>query len=117
MNKRLFLPMLFLLSGCVGDRLSYHLKGDAFIGRNQLCIKTVPEDQLEYYMLSSSENNYAKPLVVKDDVETKRLNTCIPFVLKEHESYELIYVLNGGKYRLEFKTDAHFNVIKTYSKS
>ncbi len=108
---------LFLLAGCAGDRLAFHKKGRATVNENRVCIASTPGDILEYYSLSSSENSYALPILTEDNIAKKYHDTCIPLILKNSTNYELIYVLNGEKYRFEFITDAHNKVKKSYIKS
>ncbi|MGB8665083.1 MAG: putative T6SS immunity periplasmic lipoprotein [Serratia inhibens] len=105
----------FLLTGCVGDRLAFHQAGHATVSENRICITASPGDILEYYLLTSSENNYEIPLSEEDNIAKKYPDTCIPLVLKNSTSYELIYELSGKKYRFEFKSDAHKKVKETYS--
>ncbi|AXF75039.1 hypothetical protein LU631_08895 [Erwinia tracheiphila] len=107
----------FALTGCTGDRLSFHKKGSATVNENRVCIASAPSDILEYYSLSSSENSYAVPILTEDNIAKKYPDTCMPLILKNSTNYELIYVLSGEKYRFEFITDAHNKVTKTYSKS
>lgn len=115
-KKYLLYLLFFLLTGCVGDRLSFHQAGSATVNENRICITSFPGDTLEYYSLSSSENKYEKPLLMEDNIARKYSDTCISLMLKNNTNYELIYELNGKKYRFEFITDVHKKVTKTYSK-
>ena len=108
-KKSLLCLFLFLLMGCAGDRLSFHQAGSATVNENRICISSFPGDILEYYSLSSSENNFEAPLSIEDNIVKKHSDTCIPLTLK--------YELNGKKYQFEFMTDAHKKVTITYSKS
>ncbi|WP_331254614.1 putative T6SS immunity periplasmic lipoprotein [Serratia rubidaea] len=117
MIKHLSLCFLFvLLTGCGGDRLTFHQEGDATVDKNRICITSTPGNTLEYYSLTSSENNYEKPLAMKDGIVKRYPDTCIPFLLKKSTSYELIYALSDQHYRFEFITDDHKKVTKTYGK-
>ena len=116
-KKSLLCLFLFLLMGCAGDRLSFHQAGSATVNENRICISSFPGDILEYYSLSSSENNFEAPLSIEDNIVKKHSDTCIPLTLKNNTNYELIYELNGKKYRFECMTDAHKKVTITYSKS
>lgn len=95
------------LSGCVGDRLEFRNKGTVYLEGNRLiCIKSTPGDILTYYLLSSSENNYAPPLAVEVDIKRAYPDTCINSItLKENVDYDLTYILNDIKYRAEFTLD------------
>lgn len=117
MIKVIFLCFSFLLlAGCVGDKLVFHKKGSATVNESRVCIASTPGDIMEYYSLSSSENSYETPILTEDNISKKYPDTCISFILKNSTNYELIYVLNGEKYRFEFITDAYNKVTKTYSK-
>ncbi|MHC5175898.1 putative T6SS immunity periplasmic lipoprotein [Serratia sp. MYb239] len=108
--------LLVFLTGCAGDRLTFHQEGDATVDKNRICITSSPGDTLEYYSLSSSENNHKKPLAMEDGIVRRYPDTCIPLPLKGGTNYELLYVLSGQYYRFEFITDDHKKVTKTYSK-
>jgi len=116
-KKILLFFSLYLLSGCTGDKLAFHKKGNATVNESRFCITSDPGDILEYYSVSSSENSYAVPILTEDNIAKKHLDTCIPLIIKNSTSYELIYVLSGEKYRFEFTTDANNKVKKNYSKS
>ncbi|WP_428847744.1 putative T6SS immunity periplasmic lipoprotein [Serratia rubidaea] len=117
MIKHLSLCFLFvLLTGCSGDRLTFHQEDDATVDKSRICIASTPGDALEYYSLTSSENNYGKPLAMEDGIVKRYPDTCIPFILKKSTNYELIYTLSGQHYRFEFITDENKKVTKTYSK-
>ncbi|WP_413081216.1 putative T6SS immunity periplasmic lipoprotein [Yersinia thracica] len=105
MIRFILLILCVLLTGCVGDRLEFRNKGDALIDKNSICVKAKSGDVLTYYLLSSSTDNYEKPLEVGTGVNMKYPNICIFTVLKNNTDYDLIYVLNGGKYRIEFSID------------
>jgi len=83
------------LSGCTGDTLSFRHQGDARIKNNGICIKTSPDNILEFYLLSSSLDNYQKPLVLGDGIAKKHPDTCIKADLKKAADYDLMYMLNG----------------------
>lgn len=110
------LVAIIMLTGCpgAGDRLVFDKKGDAIINAGSICIKRFPGDQLDYYMLSSSENNYHEPLARNVDGESQNLNGCLPLKLKKNTHYELIYILNQKHYRVEFNTDDHLNIEETF---
>ncbi|WP_146001014.1 putative T6SS immunity periplasmic lipoprotein [Chimaeribacter californicus] len=107
--KRAVIPLIFILSlsSCVGDRLEFRNKGTVYLEGNRLiCIKSTPGDILTYYLLSSSENNYAPPLAVAVDIKRAYPDTCINSVtLKENVAYDLNYILNDIKYKAEFSVD------------
>lgn len=105
MIRSILLILCVLLTGCVGDRLDFRNKGDAFIDKNSICVKAKPGDVLTYYLLSSSINNYEKPLEVGTDVSKKYPDICIFTALENNTDYDLIYVLSGEKYRVEFSID------------
>ena len=100
-----------LLSGCVGDRLDFRHKGEVFQqDRSRICVKSMPGDTMSYYLLSSSENNYAPPLVTENHINNKYPDTCINVTLKENVSYDLIYILSDVKYRASFTLDGSHNI-------
>lgn len=115
-KKYLLCLFFFLLTGCAGDRLAFHQAGNATVSENRMCIVSAPDDILEYYSLSSSENSYVVPILTEDSIAKKYPDTCMDLILKSSTNYELIYVLSGEKYRFEFMTDADKKVTKTYSK-
>jgi hypothetical protein len=117
MIRSVFLILCVLLTGCVGDRLDFRNKGDVFIDKNSICVKAKSGDVLTYYLLSSSINNYEKPLEVGTDVSKKYPDTCIFTALEKNTAYDLIYVLNGDKYRVEFFIDGKGKVSEGYRKS
>ncbi|WP_146000847.1 putative T6SS immunity periplasmic lipoprotein [Chimaeribacter arupi] len=99
--------VVMTLSGCVGDRLDFRNKGTVYLEGNRLvCIKSTPGDRLTYYLLSSSENNYAPPLAVEVEINRTYPDTCINSItLKENVAYDLNYILNDVKYKAEFSLD------------
>jgi hypothetical protein len=100
-----------LLSGCVGDRLDFRHKGEVFQqDRSKICVKSMPGDTMSYYLLSSSENNYAPPLLTENHINNKYPDTCINVTLKENVSYDLIYILSDVKYRASFTLDGSHNI-------
>ncbi|MDV5141385.1 putative T6SS immunity periplasmic lipoprotein [Chimaeribacter arupi] len=112
--KRAVIPLIFTLSlsGCVGDRLEFRDKGTVYLEGNRLvCIKSTPGDRLIYYLLSSSENNYAPPLAVEVEINRTYPDTCINSItLKENVAYELSYILNDVKYKAEFILDKNSTI-------
>ena len=112
--KRAVIPLIFTLSlsGCVGDRLDFRKKGTVYLEGNRLvCIKSTPGDRLTYYLLSSSENNYAPPLAVEVEINRTYPDTCINSVtLKENVAYDLNYILNDVKYKAEFILDKNSTI-------
>ena len=105
--------MFILLAGCEGDRLVFRDKGDAIINKGSICIKSSANDILRYYNLSSSVNSYEKPLIAESDIEKKFPNTCIKVDLKTGEDYTLLYELNSKGYRLEFRVNKDWHIIRT----
>ncbi len=101
---------LFLLSGCVGDRIAFHNEGDAAVTESYICIKSSPGDILEYYLLSLSVDRHTVPLAfMMKGVPKKYPGTCIAVSLKTTEDYELIYTLNGINYHFKFSIDTDKN--------
>ncbi|HHL2498293.1 TPA: putative T6SS immunity periplasmic lipoprotein [Yersinia enterocolitica] len=117
MIRFVLLILCVLLTGCVGDRLEFRNKGDALIDKNSICVKAKSGDVLTYYLLSSSTDNYEKPLEVGTDVNKKYPDICIFTALKNNTTYDLIYVLNGEKYRMEFSIDGSGIISEGYKKS
>ena len=113
MKNILMCAFLFLLSGCVGDRIDFHNEVDAAVTENYICIKSFPGDTLEYYLLSSSADRYTVPLAyMMKGVPKKYPDTCIPVSLKKKADYELIYTLNGINYHFDFSIDADKKIKK-----
>ncbi|WP_408014951.1 putative T6SS immunity periplasmic lipoprotein [Rouxiella aceris] len=84
---------IFLISGCVGDRLDFRHKGSVYKkNSNLLCIDSKPGDSITYYLLSSSKNNYHPPLMFEDNINRKYPDTCLPIALKQNISYNIIIV-------------------------
>ncbi|CNL85270.1 putative T6SS immunity periplasmic lipoprotein [Yersinia aldovae] len=117
MNRSVFLILCALLVGCVGDRLDFRNKGDVLIHKNSICIKAKSGDTLTYYLLSSSTDNYEKPLEVGTNVSKKYPDICIFTTLENNTAYDLIYVLNGGKYRVEFSINGDGIIPESYKGS
>lgn len=113
MKKIILLFLLFLVSCGSGDKLKFKLPGNAFIDLNSICIKAQPHEMLSYYLLSSSVNQYKKPILTEDNIQRFYPDTCVVNRFEKGEKYTLIYVLNQEKYRIAFKVDNQGNIIKT----
>ena len=104
--------LCFLLAGCVGDRLEFRNKGDAVVDNDSICIISKPGDVLTYYLLTSSTDNYQKPVAVSTNIQKRHPATCIKYDVKFPAKYSLIYILNNKKYRFEFITETPEKIIK-----
>jgi hypothetical protein len=100
-----------LFTGCVGDRLDFRHQGDIYNKNSELfCINSKPGDNITYYLLSSSENNYQSPLIFEDNVNKKYPDTCLQIKLKQNVYYNIIYEMNNIKYRVDFTLDEKNNI-------
>lgn len=106
MKKIIFLLVL-LISGCVGDRLDFRNEGAVYQKDNSsICVKSAEGDTITYYLLSSSENNYQKPLLFADHITKKYPEHCFNVTLKKDVIYNLLYEMNDVKYRVNFKLES-----------
>jgi len=104
--KNLLFIFIFLISGCVGDRLDFRNPGAIYKKNNSsFCINSKEGDTLTYYLLTSSEDNYKDALVFEDHIENKYPNHCFNIIWKEDITYNLLYEMNDIKYRVNFKID------------
>ncbi|GLR11090.1 hypothetical protein COO59_15095 [Mixta theicola] len=113
--KKIMLLFLLILASCgSGDKLQFNLPGDANITLNSICINAKSGEILSYYLLSSSVNQYKKPLSMEDDIQKFYPNMCVFSRFEKNESYTLIYILDQKKYRVEFRVDHEGNIIKKF---
>ncbi|MFZ4832535.1 putative T6SS immunity periplasmic lipoprotein [Rouxiella sp. Mn2063] len=109
--KKLIIALILFISGCVGDRLDFRHEGSVYKkGNDSVCVTSKEGDNITYYLLSSSENNYSPPLLFEDNIERKYPNHCFDVKLKKGVTYNLIYEMNDIKYRVDFKLDDKSNI-------
>lgn len=112
MSKYILYILFCFISGCTGDTLIFRHQGDARIDVNSICVNSSPGDILEFYLLSSSFDNYRKPIVMEEHISRKYPDTCIISEIKNPADYDLMYVLNDKKYRLNFTVDQDGKIYK-----
>lgn len=106
--KNLLLILIFLISGCVGDRLDFRHAGTVYQkNSNVICIKSKEGDVITYYLLTSSEDTYRQSLFFADYVQKKYPDHCFNLTLKKDVTYNLLYEMNDVKYRINFALDGN----------
>lgn len=104
--KNLLLVLIFLVSGCVGDRLEFRNAGSVYQkNSNGICIKSKEGDVITYYLLTSSEDTYRQSLFFEDHIAKKYPDHCFNLILKKYVTYNLLYEMNDVKYRVNFALD------------
>ena len=95
--------LVFMTAGCgPGDKLAFHHPGDLHVVGHHLCIPSSPGDHLSYYLLSYSADQYQSPLAYEDNIDRKYPDTCFIANVKKPADYNLLYIINGMKYRVDF---------------
>ena len=102
MTRNSIIVFFLFLSGCTGDTLDFRHQGNARIEKDSICITSSPNDVLRFYLLTSSLDNYQKPLAMEDNIARKYPDTCINADVVQPADYDLMYKLNEKKYRLSF---------------
>ena len=103
MKKYSYFLVMFIITGCgPGDRLVFRHPGEVRIVDQHLCIRSSPGDHLSYYSLSYSADQYQNSLAYEDNIDRKFPDTCIVADLKKTADYNLLYIINGIKYRVDF---------------
>ncbi|VEB98615.1 Uncharacterised protein [Cedecea lapagei] len=104
--KNLLLILIFLISGCVGDRLDFRNAGSVYQKNSkEICIKSKEGDVLSYYLLTSSADTYQHPLLFEDHIAKKYPDHCFNLTLKKDVTYNLLYEMNDVKYQVDFALD------------
>ncbi|MRT56810.1 hypothetical protein GJV11_11865 [Enterobacteriaceae bacterium RIT693] len=104
--KNLLLVLIFLVSGCVGDRLDFRHAGTVYQKNSDvICIKSKEGDVITYYLLTSSEDTYRQSLFFENYVQKKYPDHCFNLTLKQDVTYNLLYEMNDVKYRVNFALD------------
>lgn len=105
--KNLLLILIFLISGCVGDRLEFRNAGSIYQNNSDvICIKSKQGDVITYYLLTSSEDTYRQSLFFENYVQKKYPDHCFNLTLKKDVTYNLLYEMNDVKYRVNFALDS-----------
>ena len=101
--KAFFIMVIsFLLNACTGDTLTFRHQGDALIKGDSICLTSSPGDVLSFYLLSSSLDNYRKPISMQEDISIKSPDTCIKSDVRKPANYDLMYIMDDTKYRVNF---------------
>ncbi|WP_336983527.1 MULTISPECIES: putative T6SS immunity periplasmic lipoprotein [unclassified Cedecea] len=104
--KNLMLVLIFLISGCVGDRLEFRNAGTVYQkNSNVICIKSKEGDVITYYLLTSSEDTYRQSLFFENYVQKKYPDHCFNLTLNKGVTYNLLFRMNNVKYRVNFALD------------
>jgi hypothetical protein len=113
MRKVMIAGMCFCLSGCLlGEKFPFTDQGSAIIYGDRICISVDKKDVLDFYSISSSENNYKKELVNSGDtpLQYRYPKTCFSAPLKNGFEYVLLYKMNSHTFRYEFFIDLNGRV-------
>ena len=102
------------LVGCgVGDTMQYRTRGHVFLkGEDTVCLKSLPNDILNSYLLTSSEDHYKTTLLVENYINLPYPNTCMKINLKKNFSYNIIYIMNNQKFRVDFTLGDYNDLIE-----
>jgi len=113
-NSFLIVAIISILTGCgLGDRMEFSTRGHAFLkGPDIVCLKSLPNDVLKYYLVSSSEDHYKTVLLVENHINKIYPNTCINIKLKKNVSYDIMYIMNDEKLSVGFTLGNYNDLIE-----
>lgn len=102
------------LSGCgFSDRMQYAKRGHVFLKeKDTVCLKSLPNDILNSYLLTSSEDHYKSTLLVENYINIPYPNTCMKVKLKKNVSYDIMYIMSHEKLSVDFTLGDYNDLIE-----
>ncbi|WP_421533083.1 putative T6SS immunity periplasmic lipoprotein [Lelliottia amnigena] len=102
MKNALFIPLVFLLTGCPGGGKPSPEQRGVFMHNDVICFSIDKKDTLDFYNIYYEPHRKYTVVKATSNVKLSYPDTCITVKLKHGYFYYIYYGLNGKYYSDEF---------------